>query len=84
LQPWILAVPSLGGNPRITWRGKAERDPGQGETGKSVKKKGSDLGAQPLGEERVRSCALIGEEEYGVKKKKRSCFLIDEKGLSSN
>lgn len=52
LQSWISAVPSLGGNPRITWRGKAEMDPSQGETGKSVWKKGSDLGATPLGEER--------------------------------
>lgn len=36
LQSWISAVPSFGGNPRITRRGKAEMEPGEGQTGKSV------------------------------------------------
>lgn len=54
LQSWISAVPSLGGNPRITWRGKTGMDSGQGENGKSVGKNGSDLGVPPLDEERGR------------------------------
>lgn len=52
LPSWISAVPSLGGNPRITWKVEAKMDPGQGQTGKNVWKTGSDLGAPPLGEER--------------------------------